>query len=533
MVIDAIEGEENKARKDEMKRRYDIYRDYTKKFVLEKYRQDQGQDAVNDVFHRTSNISFLRKIIDKKSMIYKEGARREVTNVPDPEKTQKQIDQVIDLLNWDSRMKKVNKWVELFRNTSAQIMPYKNFQTEKLRMKLNVYEPFKYDAIEDADNPEDARVYMFSYYTKLDQSSSGQYAPQNESSIHPTRARQLPFREGDLRDQTIADAPDDFSTGNKEYVWWSTNYHFTTSGSGEIIEGKQEEDLKNAIKQLNFVNFNKEQDGQFWAIGGEDLVDGAINLNVFLTDLFYITKFQGMGLFYFFGKGVPKNIKVGPAEVLTLDMEEGDPTPQVGFASANPPISEHMDNIIRYLIMLLTTNNLNPGDITADINSASSASSGIQEIIQRSDILEDLEDQQEMYRDKEPQLFRIYAKWHNKLLDKGVLDDDFAKIGKIDENLKVVVKFNPPRVILSEKEKLEIIDIRKELNLDTAVDSIIRDNPELTDVQAEEKLVKILEAKAMESRKKIFSLIDEAKNGEQSNIQNKPGPTGSKEQERD
>ena len=70
-------------------------------------------------------------------------------------------------------------------------------------------------------------------------------------------------------------------------------------------------------------------------------------------------------------------------------------------------------------------------------------------------------------------------------------------------------------------------------NIDTAVDSIIRDNPELTDVQAEEKLVKILEAKAMESGKKIFSLIEEAKDGEQSNIQNEPRPTGSKEQERD
>ena len=98
-VIDEINGPENQSRKAEMYKRYEIYRDYTKKYVAQAVKDEQGIAAYKDVLFRTTNISICKSIINKKAVLYVNGVRREVIG---DEVAQWQIDQVCDLLNINS-----------------------------------------------------------------------------------------------------------------------------------------------------------------------------------------------------------------------------------------------------------------------------------------------------------------------------------------------------------------------------------------------------------------------------------------------
>lgn len=493
--IQEINSPANITRKKFMKRRYDVFKDDTKKYVLEYFEDESsaGEDILPEIKNRASNISFCRKIIDKKCMVYKDGAKREVAG-DDSEELQTAIDLLTNLLNINSVMKKANKYEELFKNSLVQVVPYETNQAWKL--KLSVIAPYLYDVIEDSNNPELAKVVVLSSYKV---NSYGEASTSsNADGVRGDYSNQSGY--ADLNDtiQSLSQDPNE----QVEYIWWSDNYHFTTNAKGELIPGKQEDNLANPIGELPFVDFSRDKDGNFWAVGGEDIVEGSILLNVLLTDLYFIAKFQGMGIGYMFGKGVPKNMKVGPSSFVTLEVEQGDPTPSLGFASSNPPIDSHIRMIEGYLAYLLSTNNLEAGSIVGTLT-AQSATSGVQEAIKRSENLDDVEDQQEVYRDNEPQIFKLVFKWMNLYFDRGLLADDFLMVGKIPDNTRVVTKFNKPQTYLSAKDRLDVIEKRLTLGLDSKIDAIMQDNPNLTKEEAEEKLERINQEVADNQRSKM------------------------------
>lgn len=503
-VLDEIEGDENIKRKNQMKKRYEVFKDNTKQYVLEMMKDEsQDKEIVKEIIHRMANVSFCKKVISKKAMVYKDGVKRELTE-PDKDEQEK-VDEIYDYVNINTTMKKTNRYAELFKNALVGVLPYTCPKTGKIYYMPKVYAPFLYDAIEDYQNPEMARCIILSYYSNKSQ-SSGTYAPENMSGYREYEAAGLSFRQGDGTDQTIADSPADDGTKEKEYIWWSNIYHFTTNRAGEIIAGKQEETLLNPIQTLPFYNFSQEQDGHFWAVGGEDLIDGSILLNMLLSDLFYIAKYQGMGIGYMFGKGIPKNLKVGASSFVTLEMKDGDPKPEIGFVTSNPPIDAHLQMIEAYVALLLSTNKLDTSAIQTKL-SATSAASGIHEIVLRSENTEDIEDQQEVYKDGEPEIFDYMKKWHNLFFQENVLVDELQELGSIDEDAYIKIKFKQPSQYMTEKEKLEVIKIRKDLGLDSQIDSIMRDNPELTEKQAQDRLLKLLEQKLIESNEKLKRMV--------------------------
>lgn len=507
-VIAEIEGDENIKRKKAMKKRYEVYKDNTKMYVLEMMKAESNDKQITEeIMHRVANVSFARKIIDKKAMVYKDGVKRDILSKS--KNNQKQIDAIVDHTNFNSLMKKINRYVELFKNALGSVLPYKCPKTGKYYYRPTVMMPFLYDVIEDFHNPEIPRVIITSYYSN--NTSSYAYTPENQSGMRELDgAPVVPFRAGDGIDQIIADSPSDENIDKKEYIWWSNLYHFTTNQKGEIIQGKQEPDLVNPIGELPYHNFSKDQDGHFWAVGGEDIIDGSILLNMLMSDLFYIAKYQGMGIGYMFGKGVPKNAKVGASSFITMEVEEGDPTPQLGFASSNPPIQAHLDMIESYVAYLLSTNKLEAGTVQASL-SAASATSGVHEMIKRAENMDDIQDQREIYRDGEPVMFRLMAKWHNLYLESDQLKDELAELGKIDEDLKVGTKFPDPQPFVTEKEKLEIIQKRLDIGIDSMRDSIIKDNPDLSEKDADDKLLRILEEKLKDSSAKMKLFVNEKK----------------------
>ena len=525
-VIEEIRGSENAERKKEMLKRYEVYRDGSKKYVIEQLKKELDAKTVEEMIHRTPNLGFSKKIIKKKASVFQAGAQfkaEKKNGRPVAKKTQDQIDSIAAYVNLSSKLKKLNRFEELFRNTTAYIKPIEDKDLKKWYYKILANQPHLYDVIEDADDPEKMRVYIFSYAIPA-------------VSMGDARTAQG-FRDGavsssDGIDQTIADSPNDFEAEKQRYVWWSKNYNFTTDGKGEIVSeaGK----IDNAIKQLTVVNFAKDQDGQFWALGGGDITDGAILLNQILADLYFIAKVQGNGIFYFFGKGVPKSMKIGPNFALTHEVaDKDDPEPKAGFMQANPLLSEYMAIIEQYLAFLLTTNELDAGSISGKL-SATNTTSAVHEVIKKADNVADVQDQRQMYVDNVPAMFDIIIKWHNLLHDRKLLIDELQAIGKVPEDVVVNLEFIELPIFMSEKERLEVIEKRKDLGLDSHIDAIMRDNPGMDRAAAEARFKQITEDKIIEMREKVIlpMMNNGANNGGQSNEEDQnrlPGSEGREE----
>lgn len=541
-VIEEIEGSENVHRKQLARKRYDIFKDRTKDFVLKNFEQEMGVEVVEELINRVSNISFCRKIIEKKAMVYKDGVSRQTA-----ESNQDKLDAMVDLMNLNSKMKKVNKYVELFKNCALQVFPHEDKSTGKWRIKIRVLAPYSYDVLEDKENPEEARGYILSYFNNLT-SGPGTYAVNpGDEGLRGAPTRGGLGRRGDGVDQAIADSPEDEGIDSKEYIWWTSKYHFTTDSKGAVISGEGKGDNKNPIGILPIVSFAQDQDGHYWAIGGEDLIDSSVLINMLLTDLYYIAKFQGMGIFYITGTGVPKNMKIGPREVITLEHKEGEPVPQIGFATSDPPIGDHLEMIDNQLLYLLDTNNLSHGGVFGN-NTAQDPTSGIHEIIRRAENMDDIEDQREMYRDNEPSVFQIAIKWMSLYADKKLLSTDWQGIAPLkftgsrlkklwrkvkeavkgkeltkDESndLELTIIFSPPQPFMGEMEKLNVIEKRRDLSLDTLEDSIKRDNPDFEKKAIKEKMDKIVREKRDKMNEYYGEVFDKKKKEEEEEAEEK------------
>lgn len=484
-IIEEILGSENQRRKQEAYKRYLTYKDQTKAFVVEQLQKQFDSSTVKEMEYCLANISLCRKVIDKLARVYNNGVRREVQG---DEKLTESLENLSKELEINSELRKANKFLKLQKNLAFYIKPcpiYYADGSEKYSLKLEPMNPYLYDAVEhyyDRTKPMCFILSDFEYstvqYTSLDAATVGRTASPDPQGV----------KKGDGIDQSIADQPDDAKT--KQFVWWSDSYHFVTDESGTIIS----EGTENPIKMMPIVNFALDQDGQFWAQGGDDLIDGSILINSILTHNQHVAITQGYGQFYMKGKNLPRNIKIGPSKAIIMEYDEGEPVPEIGYASSNPQIDALRGLVESYIALLLTTNNLSTSAVAAQLGQSNMAPSGIALMIDKAESMEDVNDQRQIFLDKEHEIWEIIAAWLNLY---GDMLDDSLKGYALPEEIEMNIKFHDAPVVVSEQEKLQNFKLRKELGLDSMLDLIMKDNPSLTKQEAEEKLKSLLEDKMM------------------------------------
>jgi len=123
--------------------------------------------------------------------------------------------------------------------------------------------------------------------------------------------------------------------------------------------------------------------------------------------------------------------------------------------------------------------------------------SGIALILDKAESLEDIQDQRQVFIDREPDMWeainaiiKTYDQQMTGELKGLTLPDGFK------DNL--LIKFNDPSPIMSEAEKLGNFKLRQELGIDTMISLLMKDDPSLDEDQAEEKFKKIIEHRIQE-----------------------------------
>lgn len=501
-VVDSINQSSNQKRKNEAKRRHEVYKDMTQKYVMKKLQNENLKpETLTLMQNRASNISVAKKVVHKQARAYKYGCTRDAGS----EFVTTQIDGLAEMLRFNSGQKKADRYLRLQRNALLWFVPEKvgyNMEGgEQFGLKMKVFSPWQYDAI---DNPKDIDcpigIVLSDYFDPV-QSSVITGGPNQVQGVDATTAAPT-----DGRRPVAQGAYATESMPSETYIFWGNKYHFTMDKNGQIIGAISPADLLNPIGMIPGVPMAVDRDEGFWAGGGDDLIDGAILINTTVTDMNAILFMQGWGQLVITGpKGcVPKQMETGPhhALILTHNPKKNEKPPTVTVVSSNPPIEAWMKATEQYAALLLSTNNLAPSSISGKLD-ASNFPSGIAMLFENAESTEDVGDSQNEFAVAERQEWKIAGAWHNYLYDRNSLTDEAKALGKLPEPQKLVVntKFNAAKQTISEKERLENMKLKKDLGIVRMVELIMEENPGMTEKEALEKLTKIQGERMEEQRR--------------------------------
>ncbi len=495
LIIKDIQSSENQGRKDEAYKRYLCLKDKTKDYVVKELLKQFDGSTVEEMSYCISNISVTKKIIDKLARVYANGVKR---TVPDQKDLTTQIEKLSTALELNQVMKKVNRFLKLHKNVALFVKPVPSYDSDDgdqiFSLKLMVLAPYLYDVVEQYHDRERALCYVLSHYSPMGGGANSLLAT---NVARAGRAFLTPTIKpaGDGRDETIAGAGSDDNIDKKEYIFWSDKYHFTCNEKGEIIKSEigdnNQPNPENPIGLCPIQEFAIEQDGTFWAQGGDDIVDGGILINSLITNLNHIGITQGYGQFYMSGKNLPKQIKLGPNKAITMEVDtKDDPEPKIGFANANAPLQELQKSIEMYAALLLTTNNLTSTGISANLDTYRNEASGVALIIDKAESMEDVQDQQQIFIDREPCVWERICAWLNYYGSRDLLDEDLVEFKDLDPEVMETInlKFGDAQPIMSETEKLNNITFRAKLGINTAIEILMKDDPSMTEEEALAKL---------------------------------------------
>jgi hypothetical protein len=489
-VIKEIQSNENQQRKLEHFKRYEVYHDRVAKYTEDLMAKQFDATTIDEMKMSLTNISLCRKIVDKLARVYSNGVERQIKSKRD----MKSLEVVEKHLCVNAKMKKANRYLELHNNVWMTCLPKPKKDRDGnvlyYDLKLAVLPPFLFDVIEDQDDREKAQCLILSNFNP--ENAAIMYdAPERNGKRGLDRSGTNSFQRGDGVDQTIADTPNDFDPRNQRYIFWTDSYHMTCDGNGAVVSAP--EGMLNPIQMIPGIALNKDQDGEYYSIGGSDLVDSCLLINSMMTNINHIGVQQGYGQAWMSGNNLPQKIQLGPTKVIKLETPPGGERPDFGFATSNPPLDQLKQLTTTQIALLLSTNNLSTSGVKVDLSSGVDFPSGIAMMIDKAESTEDVKDQAQIFLDNEKHLWEIAIAWIDAYEDSGMLIEDLKGLSfSLDE---FHLKINEPHPIASESEKLENLKKRMELGINTKVDLIKIDDPQLTDEQAAAKLEAIMAEK--------------------------------------
>lgn len=531
-LIKEINGSENQNRKKQQSAMLEMLRDQIIKFVLERLKAQGFKDETLAVMvQRATNVNIYKKIVSKKARSYSKGISRQVE---ESEEATADIEIVAEAMKLTQAMKKADRYRKAAKNCLLYIYPEYIEDPAELGKKVlslctKVYFPHLYDAIPDANDHEKMRCVILSPFSD---NASAALQP----SIGGGDGRNIsnyanPIWRPDRIEQTIANSPQDTGSQKREYVFWTAKYHLTTDENGVIIAAKTPEGSKNPINRLPFVNLHEEQDGEFWAMGGDDLVQATVLINLKLTDMEAILHQQGWGQLVITGEGLKKkDFAVGPQVALALDTEKGAQHPtDAKILAHDPHTDQHLKSVEVHVALALTTNNLSVKSVSTNLE-ASSVASAIAKMVDESENMDDISEDQEFYAGKEKEAFMIAESWLQTLRPTAEVWD-ILKATKPLNIAEMSCQFHNQEQVVSEAERLQNMKLRKELGIDSIVDLIKKDNPGMSDKQAMAKALKILNERAeLEQKAKEAGLVPEDE-GKENPADSEDSSTGQEDNE--
>jgi hypothetical protein len=505
-IIEEIKGDAEISRRAGAKKRHDIYLDGGKEFLLEQISREFSAEAVAEM--RLAPINLLKKIVNKRSVVYKVPPVRKTELEPD----QSLVDFYVSQLSLNEQMQKANRYFTLFSNCALYVRPSAG------KLKLSIVPSYLYSIIPNPVDQTVVEAWVFSAFTE-----EGRVAPQADvpaaSGVEGYRRERGIKQAGDK----VASNEKDDGSGAGQFIWWTNHQHLTTNEKGELlnVDPSQPVELQvvNPIEMAPVVNLAKDRDNEPWATQGEDAVDLSLAIMSGWTDLLTIAKHQGFSILTVVSAEEPKQLKIGVNKAVWLRQREGQPAPSISYVTGNSPLAEYKDLLQDLLALLLSSNDMPPNALGG--KATKNFTSGFHALIEMSDTLEAVEQDKPALRNAEMQLWEVIKRWHNYLYDLNELDEEARSFGKFSDAFAVSINFRDIKPVESEQEVLATVKQLRDLGLITRRDALKKLHPDMTDEQLDAKLVEIDKEsqKAMKEAQEAIGLSSDEK--EQENAKDK------------
>lgn len=443
-IIDEILGPENKERKAESLRRFEVYAQRQRDLILEKLQSEFSARTVKEMRTITS-INLTQRIINEKASVYKQKACRTFNAERDLTESELiQIDNIYKFSWADVKFKKSNKFYKLMDQCAIQVLPVDGV------IDMRVLAPHHYDVIPSETDPQKADAYIVSYFDKTeylkDFSSGGTFKDQVNQQI------------GD---------PDDYKRKQMRFIWWTNVHHFETDGHGFVIQGGQRvmtpsfDSMLNPIQKLPFVDVAYMKDFEFWLRYGSGVVDFDLDFSVILSDTANINKLQGYAQAVIASEKPPQDMIIGPNAILHLPLDPNkEVQPSFSFASPNPDMAASLNLLETYLTLFLTSQGIDPKTISGRPD-AKTFSSGIERLLSNIEKFEATRDDFDLFELVEKKTFELFKAWSNVFQGVTSPNPDTMtmplipelQMSTIPEDTMVNVTFHKPEIVQTKTEK--------------------------------------------------------------------------------
>lgn len=487
VLRDMILTNENKYRKNESLMRYEIYKSRQHPFVLEKIRHDLGQAAALKS-RVISSINLTKKIINEMARVYLNEPSRTFTNLNDDQI--KHVNLIYEKAKANLKLKKANRVYKLQSQSTLQVVPKDGI------IEFRVLYPHHYDVIPMMNDPEQAACYIISSYDKK-QLFLNITKDINAQSLNPVTNRGYV---SDRINQEIADA-DDYQ-GMKLFYWWTKDYNFITDDKGMMVDKEGNplgnvaaKDIANPIGMLPFIDIASDKDFEFFVRGDNSVTDFSLDFSSIISDVSEVNRMQGFAQAIITSQEEPKDLKIGPRNYTWLKLPanaENGERPSFSFASPNPDLNASLAMLQSFISFFLTSLGQSPKTINS-MGSADDFTSGVDRFLSMLDKFEASKDDVDMFKLVEKKAYELIIKWNNLLsnvTDNGFIPELAGVM--IPEDSEIDVKFNGPEVSTTEKEKLDVIQQKRELGMMSRVEAVMLDRG--IDEPAAQKIIDDIDA---------------------------------------
>jgi len=445
-VLSQINTQENKDRKIEAVKRFEVYKGRQRIFLEQMLKAEYELSTVQET-RIISSINLAKRIVNSMASIYKKTPTRTFATESGKdlsENEQLQIENLYSLAKANIKLKKSNRWYKLYDQCALHVIPRNGI------IDIKVLSPHHYDTIPDPMNPEEAKVYIINVFDKSEAftSSGGLY----DLNAPPTGVvRNQGSRHSDSINQKTGD-PDDYKALMQRFIWWSKDYHFVTNGRGEIIEDDSPKDGVNPFGILPFIDIAGEKDLEYWIRNGSSDTDFSLDINLQVTDYVNIGKMQGFAQAIIASEEPPKHMDIGPNKVLHLPLDpEKEVQPTFQFANPGADLGAQKDIIETLISLYLSAKGEDPTMITGS-GDVKKFNSGLERLLALIEQFEASQDDIDLFVDVEDKLLELFVVESNVMQEDPDKLNDKLKLARLPEDTFVTVKYAKPESIQTKKE---------------------------------------------------------------------------------
>lgn len=276
---------------------------------------------------------------------------------------------------------------------------------------------------------------------------------------------------GDILDVTWGDTPEDLRSvqithypvnGKAEeitYSLWTPETVSTLDYRGQSIET-----VDNPYHVLPFIPIwdRCPTANEFWLPGGDDLISAQEAINTRLTDLQYVLRMQGFGVGYTKGRENSGPLEIGPGTMVELPLER---EAEIGYVNTKAPIKDTLEAIRFIIEQTFIANGLS----SSSFQEKAVRESGVSKIVSNQELDELRQDDIELFRGYEQQLFEMERLVWN-------VHNTGRKIGP---QARLKIDFYDPKPAIDPKQQAEAWEKQMSLGVISSVDIAMEKNPDL------------------------------------------------------